>query len=180
MSNTKDKVEDEKFNLDEIFDKVNLIKYIDSTVNEMSKNSIESFMGEYNLIHPEDEVYLNDIRDLKIFSDLRVAALTKIYSKDNISQEERDYILNSVKSELDPRIEDLKNKIDTRKSEITSDRKDYLKESDEKNTPKKNTLLRLGLGTSTIALAAHPKTRKIIIDSGKKISGEVIKFTKLL
>ncbi|CEK34517.1 hypothetical protein UMC2_37281 [[Clostridium] sordellii] len=189
MNNTKDKVKDGtkeflkngKSKFDEAFNKIDLIKYISKAQDEISKNSTESSIDEYNSIYMKDEVYLSLISDLEMYRELRSDEFAKISSKENISQEERDSILNYVKSELDPRIEGLLDKIDTRRYEINSDREVHVKESDEKKTRRKNTMLTIALGASGVALVAHPKTRKIVLDNGKKLAVDAIKNgTKLL
>ncbi|MGL5716929.1 MAG: hypothetical protein ACRCX2_28190 [Paraclostridium sp.] len=179
MNNTKDKVKDGQFKLVEALSQIDLMKYIGKAQDEMSKNSIESSIDEYDSIHIKDDVYLSLISEMKTYIDIRTSEYTKISSNDNISQEERNYILNYIKSELDPLIKEKIIEVDTRRSEINLDRKDYVKESDEKKTPGKNAMLGLSLGTS--ALFAYPKTRKIIIDGGKKlVDGAIKKGTKLL
>ena len=185
MNNTKDKVRDGtkefirsgKSKFDEAFNKIDLMKYINKTQDEMSKNSTDSSIDEYNSIYLEDEVYLNLIRDLKRYSDFRADEFTKLNLNDNISQEERDSVLNYIKSELDPRIKDLESKIDTRRCEINSDRKVHVKELDTEKTRRKNTMLAI----SGVVLVAHPKTIKIVLDGGKKLAvGAIKNGTKLL
>lgn len=188
MNNTKDKVKDGtkeflkngKSKFDEAFNKIDLIKYINKTQDEMSKNSTESSIDEYDSIYLDDEVYLNLLRDLKRYSDFRADEFTKL-NLNNFSQEEHDSVLSYIKSELDPRIKDLESKIDTRRCEINSDRKVHVKEFDTEKTRRKNTMLAIALGASGVALFAHPKTRKIVLDNGKKLAvGAIKNGTKLL
>lgn len=181
MNNTEDKIENkekefiisEKFKFDEAFNKINLLKYISKSQDEMSKNSTESSMDEYDIIYKEDEVYLNLKKEYEAFLKLRADEFAKL--KLNISQEERDSILNYIKFELEPRIEELEVKIDARRHEINLHRETYEMKSDDKKTRRKNTMLAFVAGAAGVGLVAHPKTRRILLNSGKNIAIGAVK-----
>lgn len=170
-----------KDQLNEAYNKINLIERISKVQDEMSKNSKISSMEEYVSIYINDEVYLNLIKERERYTDIRADILTKISSCEDISQDEINTKLDYIKSELDPRIEDCDRKLDDRREKINLHREEYEKNSDNRKTIAKKVMLGVALAGSGVILVANPKTRKIAVKGGKAlIAGAIKGGTKLL
>lgn len=84
-------------------------------------------------------------------------------TEDKIENKEKEFIISE------------KFKFDEAFNKINLHRETYAMKSDDKKTRRKNTMLAFVAGAAGVGLVAHPKTRKILLNSGKNIAIGAVK-----
>ncbi|MDY3372367.1 MAG: hypothetical protein SOX50_03750 [Terrisporobacter othiniensis] len=159
-----------KINFKDAIEGVNFFKKVGKDVDEMDLNATKLAKEEFNIRLAKDEVYAGLIKEREYLSENLETyrkALSCIVCSDSNDEKE-----NNIKKHIElikEELNEIDKKLDYRRKEFQELCDVFIDKRIKDKEVKTKVFINAAIGIGAGAAMLHPKTRKIVIDSGKSI-----------
>lgn len=159
-----------EFNFKDAIESVNLFKKVSKDVDEIDLNATESAKEEFELRFIKDEIYVGLIKERESLSEtleIYRNQLSCLVCGDSNEEKEKN-----IKKHIELTKEDLNEtdkKLDDRRKEIQESYDDFMDARLKDKEVKKRVFINVAMSVGAGAAMLHPKTRKMVLNSGKSM-----------